>query len=206
MTTDSLISPGLKKILYTKYSIVARFRMNEFDTDFKKFEKDLLSIKKDHFDADERILIEHVDTDYYLKEFPYGINLYNLFTAFKQADVPLFVMLLFTNNFGIQRWVYVLVSVNTNIVDAYLDGKLVNSTQLNGIPNISCPSNNWAINYGSGDIYISNFKRWTSATDPATALSYYRQTRPASSKIFSSYSANVQLSVDNVPQQPIKIF
>jgi hypothetical protein len=111
-----------------------------------------------------------------------------------------------TNNFGIQRWVYVLVSVNTNIVDAYLDGKLVNSTQLNGIPNISCPSNNWAINYGSGDIYISNFKRWTSATDPATALSYYRQTRPASSKIFSSYSANVQLSVDNVPQQPIKIF
>jgi hypothetical protein len=123
MTTDFLISPGLKKILYTKYSIVARFRMNKFDTDFKKFEKDLLSIKKDHFDTDERILIEHVDTDYYLKEFPYGINLYNLFTAFKQADIPLFVMLLFTSNFGIQREIELLApnpSDRPTVVESFL--------------------------------------------------------------------------------------
>jgi hypothetical protein len=45
-----------------------------------------------------------------------------------------------TNNFGIQRWVYVLVSVNTNIVDAYLDGKLVNSTQLFLVPVTIGPS------------------------------------------------------------------
>lgn len=108
MTTDSIISPGLRKILHAKYSIVASFRMNKFDTDFKKFEQDLRSIKKDHFHANERIVIEHVDTDYYLRDFPYGINLYNLFTAFKQADIPLFVMLLYTNNFGIQREIELL--------------------------------------------------------------------------------------------------
>ena len=112
-----------------------------------------------------------------------------------------------TKNIGIQRWVYILVSVNTNIVDCYLDGKLVTSTQLNGIPTISCnnATNNWAINYGSGDIYISNFQRWTTATDPATAMSYY-SVKPAAAKVFSTYGAKVQLSVDNVPQTSIKIF
>jgi hypothetical protein len=111
-----------------------------------------------------------------------------------------------TNNFAIQRWVYVLISVNTNIVDCYLDGKLVTSTQLNGIPTISCnKDNNWSINYGSGDIYISNFQRWTTPTDPATATSYYN-VKPASAKLFSTYSANVQLTKDNVQQSSIKLF
>ena len=112
-----------------------------------------------------------------------------------------------TNNIGIQRWVYVLISVNTNIVDCYLDGKLVTSTQLNGIPTISCSNanNNWAINYGTGDIYISNFQRWTTATDPSTALSYYG-TKPPTAKIFSKYSASVQLSVNGTPKQSVKLF
>jgi len=111
-----------------------------------------------------------------------------------------------TQNFGIQRWVYVLVSVNATIVDCYLDGKLVTSTQLNGIPTISCgTNNNWSIQYGSGDIYLSNFQRWTTATDPATAAAYYK-IKPASVKAFSNYSANVQLTVDGVPAQSLKLF
>jgi hypothetical protein len=108
---------------------------------------------------------------------------------------------------GIQRWVFILVSVNTNVVDCYLDGKLVTSTQLNGIPTISCnnANNNWAINYGSGDIYLSNFQRWTTPTDPATAQSYYK-VKPSSAKIFSSYGANIQLTKNDVAQQSVKLF
>jgi hypothetical protein len=100
-----------------------------------------------------------------------------------------------TQNFGIQRWVYVLVSVNATIVDCYLDGKLVTSTQLNGIPTISCGTNN----------NLSNFQRWTTATDPATAAAYYK-IKPAATKAFSNYSANVQLTVDGVPAQSLKLF
>jgi hypothetical protein len=111
-----------------------------------------------------------------------------------------------TNNFGIQRWVYVLISVTGNTVDGYLDGRLVTSAQLNGIPTISCSqNNNWTIGYGSGDIYISNFQRWTTGTDPVTAMSYYK-VKPAASKVFSNYSASVQLSVNGTPQQSVKLF
>jgi hypothetical protein len=128
-------------------------------------------------------------------------------TACNPSATP--VVITITNNIGIQRWVYVLVSVNTNIVDCYLDGKLVTSTQLNGIPTISCNNannnNNWSVILGTGDIYISNFQRWATATDPATAASYYK-VKPAASKVFSSYGANVQVTKDNVPQQSIKLF
>lgn len=126
-------------------------------------------------------------------------------TACNPSGTPTVITL--TNNFGIQRWVYVLISVNTNIVDCYLDGRLVTSTQLNGIPTISCSNitNNWSVNFGSGDIYISNFQRWTTPTDPSTALSYYN-VKPSSTKLFSSYGANVQVTKNNIAQQSIKIF
>ena len=110
-----------------------------------------------------------------------------------------------TNNIGIQRWTYVIVSVNTNIVDCYLDGKLVTSTQLTGVPIISCSNYSPNINYGTGsDIYLSNFQRWITATDPATAMSYYGY-KPATSAL-STYGVNLRLIKDNVEQTAIKIF
>jgi hypothetical protein len=112
-----------------------------------------------------------------------------------------------TQNFGIQRWVYVLVSVNTNVVDCYIDGQLVTSHQLNAVPTISCnnPKPTWTIQYGTGDVYISNFQRWTTPTDPATAMSYYA-TKPTAAKTFSSYGAQLALTKDKVPQTPITLF
>jgi hypothetical protein len=126
-------------------------------------------------------------------------------TACNPSGSPTVITL--TNNVGIQRWVYVLVSVNANIVDCYLDGRLVTSTQLNGVPTVSCadPKNNWSINYGSGDIYLSNFQRWTTATDPATAQSYYG-VRPSTAKLFATYNANINVVKDGVQQQSIKLF
>jgi hypothetical protein len=115
-----------------------------------------------------------------------------------------------TNNLGIQRWVYVIISVNANIVDCYLDGKLVLSFQTNGMPNpsISCTqkTNNWGINFGKGsDIYISGFTRVATATDPATALRGYA-TKPAGAKTSTAYSANLQINQNNQLLTTWKLF
>jgi hypothetical protein len=115
-----------------------------------------------------------------------------------------------TNNLGIQRWVYVIVSVNANIIDCYIDGKLVISFQTNGIPtpSIACTqkSNVWGINFGTNsDIYISEFTRTTTATDPATALYGYSR-KPAGSKNSSTYSANLQLNQNNKVLTNLKLF
>jgi hypothetical protein len=111
-----------------------------------------------------------------------------------------------TTNTHIQRWFQCIVSVNGSIMDIYLDGKLVKSVQLNGIPTLLCPSKNWAISFGSGDIYLSNFQRITSATDPATAMSLYRSNQPSSTTTFSTYGGKLQLAVNGVDQTPIKLF
>lgn len=126
-------------------------------------------------------------------------------TACNPSSSPTVITI--TNNVPIQRWVYVIISVNTNIVDCYLDGKLITSTQLNGIPTIACnnANNNWSINYGSGDIYLSNFQRWTTATDPSLANSYYK-VKPSSAKVFATYSASVNVSSNGVQQASVKLF
>jgi len=115
-----------------------------------------------------------------------------------------------TNNLGIQRWVYVIVSVNVNIVDCYIDGKLVLSFQTNGMPNpsISCSSvsNVWGINFGRNlDIYISGFTRTLTATDPATAMYGYSKIPPGA-KQSTSYSANLIINKNNQLINSIPIF
>lgn len=104
MTTGyTLMTQAYRKAIGKKYSIMAHIEFKNFDADFKVLEKQLLLIKKDSFANNERIIIEHQDTDFYLPEFSYGLGLYNVFTAFKKIDIPLFTMLLFTNHFGIAQ-------------------------------------------------------------------------------------------------------
>ncbi len=114
MITKHLMRSPHRKVLYNKYKILSHIQFKAFDKDFKILEDHLLALKKDRFDANERIIIEHQDTDYYLPDFPYGIGLYNLFTAFKKTDIPLFTMLLFTNHFGIKKEVQALAPDQNN--------------------------------------------------------------------------------------------
>jgi len=116
-----------------------------------------------------------------------------------------------TNNLGIQRWVHLVISVNANIVDCYIDGKLVTSQQLNGMtPNSSIAANistvKWDINFGKGsDIYLSNFKRTADSTDPASVANNYR-VKPSGSKTGTDYSAVLQINKNNQPLSSINLF
>jgi hypothetical protein len=115
-----------------------------------------------------------------------------------------------TNNLGVQRWVYVIVSVNANIIDCYIDGKLTISFQTNGVPNpsISCTDtdNNWGISFGVGpDIYISGFTRIPYATDPATAMANYA-IKPSGAKVSTAYSAYLQINQNNQLLTNLKLF
>lgn len=106
---NSVMTENYKSMLYKKYNVVGHLEFKQFDHDFLSLEEYLQQRRKDTFDLFDRFIIEHVDTDYYIDGFPYGFNLYNLFTAFKKVDIPLFTMLLFTNNFGIEEEVKELI-------------------------------------------------------------------------------------------------
>ena len=99
-----------------------------------------------------------------------------------------------TNNFPLQKWVCVTISLNSNIMDAYIDGKMVKSVKLN--PVYSNDSGK-PINFGNGvDIYISNFERVPSPTDPKTAYDKYLAGSGGASLVSTLLgNMNVNLSV-----------
>ena len=84
-----------------------------------------------------------------------------------------------TNNFPIQKWVHVLVAVDTLYVDCYLDGKLVISSpvknQITKSPNTP-PAITFAQPTGwtaHGDMYVTKLTRWDHPLDPQSVYNEY---------------------------------
>ena len=109
------MSAEYRKALYSKFTIIGHFNFLEFDENFSLLEEYLTQIKKDRFSSTDRIIIEHMDTDFYLPDFPYGFSLYNLITAFVTVGIPLFTLLLFTNHFGIEKELELLLTAHDQI-------------------------------------------------------------------------------------------
>jgi hypothetical protein len=103
-----------------------------------------------------------------------------------------------TNNFPIQKWVHVVVSVDTIYADCYLDGKLVISsslrTQITKAPQ-SAPSITFKqpSNITSPDIIIAKLTRWDHPLDPQAVWNEYY----AGNGVSSSGGLSVGLSVTN---------
>jgi len=114
-----------------------------------------------------------------------------------------------TDNFPVQKWVYITLSCDNTIVDAYLDGKLVNSTQLSKSPKTpGTPSSN-PMKLGTGfNAYVSGFTSWGSPMGPQEVWNNYMSGNGSSaiSRFFSSYNVDVAVSKDNVEQNKYRLF
>ena len=109
-----------------------------------------------------------------------------------------------TNNFPIQKWTYLIVSVDNSILDFYLDGKLVLSTQLPANPIISTGNINMGDN-NYPDIFLAKFYRWTYAMDPQTAWNEYLSGN-GQSLVLPNYNVQLELLKDNVVNKQYSLF
>lgn len=123
-----------------------------------------------------------------------------------------------TDNFPLQKWVCIALSVDNQFVDAYLDGKLVKSQRFytsttTGTPPATVttmpatpPAQTTGITLGNTlggfDAFIAEFKRWTVPIDPQSALDTYLAGNGtnALSRAFSSYGIDVSVLRNNVEQ------
>lgn len=118
-----------------------------------------------------------------------------------------------TDKFPIQKWTYIVVSLDGNILDSYLDGKLVVSKQVNFTGFIDTikkmskdniylgdcnPSN-------TNDIFITKFNRWDTALDPKTVWNNYLNGNGVSSSS-TNYNINLEVSHNNNPFKNIRLF
>lgn len=123
-----------------------------------------------------------------------------------------------TDNFPLQRWVYIIISLDNQFLDCYLDGKLVKSSRLYSVSNSTIiipatPSSDTATSpvvLGSTnpfDAVISKFTRWTNPMDPGTAWSTYLSSN--SSSFFGSlksYGASLNILKDNSSYANLQLF
>jgi hypothetical protein len=129
-----------------------------------------------------------------------------------------------TDNFPIQKWVYIIVSFDSGFVDCYLDGKLVKSQKVivgaNNVLPAQPPDGATSIylgNYsgmqpasqtGQNDGFNANvakFKRWTNSMDPQTAWTSYMGGN-GQSNYFSAFGATIQINKDNLLYGNVPLF
>ena len=112
--------------------------------------------------------------------------------------------ILITDNFPLQKWTYVIVSIDSSIVDFYLDGKIVKSTKLPYIPKL--PATDIAIGDKTyPDIFLASLNRWPIPMEPQTAWNNYLQGTGIPS---TSNGTNLKLSVlqDNITQRTFSLY
>jgi hypothetical protein len=114
-----------------------------------------------------------------------------------------------TDNFPVQKWVYILISADDRIIDCYLDGKLVNSNKLENSPAPPQAAASAPIDLGTlFDAYVAGFNSWSAPVGPQDAWNSYLSGNGGSSvsRFFSSYGVQVSVTKDNIEQSKFSLF
>ena len=117
-----------------------------------------------------------------------------------------------SNNFPLQKWTLITISIDNSTIDMYLDGKLVKSViDTVGIGGMKhSPDNTSNISFGiiSGT-YMSKFSRVLSPSNPQTAWNSYMEGSGSDkglANLVNRYNMNISLMRDNAVTRSISLF
>jgi|TARA_B110000211_G_scaffold109362_1_gene126880 hypothetical protein len=135
-------TPKILAAIQEKYELLDIINVIDIDHNFSMLEERLLNIKKESFAPNERILINHTDTDYYDKKIlKYGLILYNILYTIMKIDIPCFTILFYTNNIGVSKEVMsILDDFNyptvgrPTIIESFLTNLHYNPKACNDLP------------------------------------------------------------------------
>jgi len=101
-TLTSLVWPAIQDHLEKKYKILAKLAIAELDRKPALYYSKLKSICKSEYLPNEKILVYHYDTDYYVNQTN-GLALTNFLQCLKALDISPSVVILLTNHYGISQ-------------------------------------------------------------------------------------------------------
>lgn len=112
-----------------------------------------------------------------------------------------------TNDFPLQKWTQVIVSVDNQYFDCYIDGKLVTSVK---ILNPAQPSST-PMKLGGGnafDAYANRFQHWDEPINPQTAYESYKAGNGQTTMFqnLANYGLDLTVIKDSVEFQRFNIF
>jgi len=102
-------------------------------------------------------------------------------------------------NFPLQKWVNLTVSVYGRTLDIYIDGKLVRTCVLPGVAKVNPDANIIVTPFGGFHGYTGNFQYWTNALNPQEAYNIYKDGYGGSvlGNLFNKYRIKISFLEDN---------
>ena len=110
-------------------------------------------------------------------------------------------------NIPIQKWVNIIISLFGLTLDVYLDGKLVRTCVMPGVPIINNSTDINVTNNGGFSGWTTNFKYWSDASNPQEAYNIYKSGFGGSilGNALSKYRVQVSMLKDNIQQGSFQI-
>jgi len=111
------------------------------------------------------------------------------------------------DNIPIQKWVNIIVSLYGMVLDIYLDGKLVRTCVLPGVPKVNNLADINVTPGGGFSGWTTNFKYWSDASNPQEAYNIYKSGFGGSilGNAVSKYRLQFSMLKDNVQQGSFEI-
>lgn len=108
-------------------------------------------------------------------------------------------------NIPIQKWVNLLISAYGRTLDTYIDGKLVKTCVLPGVPKIDATAPVYVTPMGGFSGWTSKFQYWPVSTDPQQAWNIYTQGYGGNSlgNILGNYSVKMSVNKGDTEQSSI---
>jgi hypothetical protein len=102
-------------------------------------------------------------------------------------------------NIPLQKWVNLIVSLYGRTLDLYLDGKLVRTCVMPGVPKMSPDSNILVTPAGGFNGWTTNFQYWATASNPQEAYNIYKGGFGGSllGNLFNRFSIKISFFSDN---------
>ena len=97
-------------------------------------------------------------------------------------------------NVPLQKWTHLLVSVNGRSLDIYMNGKLVRTCVMNGVPVYDSTSPTYLTPNGGFSGFTSKFKYWSDSINPQQAWNIYQ--RGPGGNIFGNLFSEYKLQVN----------
>ena len=111
------------------------------------------------------------------------------------------------DNFPLQKWVFLIISVDNNIVDLYIDGKLLRSHKIDGtVTSINEAS---SIHFGTNiDGFLAKMEREPRPISPSEAWDKYMDGNGGNyfSKMFANYGGTVTITKDDLDVRQFQMF
>lgn len=98
-----LIKQEVLDIVSSRYEILEVIDLSLFDYQLNELSLVLSKYKNYEFFHNQRLVILHHDTDYYINEHTPGFLLYNLCVLLNQYQIPHEFLILFTNHYGVKK-------------------------------------------------------------------------------------------------------